>query len=81
MVLGGEVGEGEVTSCGMVGRKGGARSMSLRLPYVPLLGAGLSPNRSAQDRTEVMSVSASVHTHTRTTHDVIKLNDLKVPQV
>lgn len=41
-----DAGEGGVTSCGLLGRNCGTFSMSFRLPYVPLFGAGFNPNKS-----------------------------------
>ena len=40
------MGEGGVTSCGMLGWWAGALSRWFRLPCVPLLGAGVRPNKS-----------------------------------
>lgn len=41
---------GDVTSSGMAGKYWGCRSMSFRLPYVPLLGAGVRPSRSKEEK-------------------------------
>lgn len=41
-----EAGDGDVASWGLLGWWGGALSMAFRLPWVPLLGAGVRPSRS-----------------------------------
>lgn len=41
-----DAGDGGVTSSGLVGWNTGSFSMSFRLPWVPLLGAGFNPNKS-----------------------------------
>lgn len=45
-----DAGDGAVTSSGMLGWYGGSFSISFKLPWVPLFGAGFNPNKSETER-------------------------------